>query len=117
MNLGEAHATGDVLLFLHADTRLNLDHIREVLRALEDPDIIGGCSPLTFDFAEPYLSLYSRLSMMRFWLFHYGDGALFVRRSGFDRLSGFKEIPIMEDPNFLRRMRREGKQSCWKLLS
>ena len=109
MNLGAQHSSGDVLVFLHADTELKPGYFEEISKALEDPSVVGGCAPLTFDSFHSVLWLYSRFTMMKFWLFHYGDGAVFVRRRVFEDLQGFREMPIMEDLDFLRRLRRVGR--------
>jgi rSAM/selenodomain-associated transferase 2 len=109
MNLGVQHSSGDVLVFLHADTELKAGYFEEVSKALEDPSVVGGYAPLTFDSYNSLLWIYSRFTMMKFRLFHYGDGAVFVRRSVFENLRGFRELPIMEDLDFLRRLQRAGR--------
>ena len=109
MNLGVWHSSGDVLVFLHADTELTPGYFEEVSKVLEDPSVVGGYAPLTFDSSNSLLWIYSRFTMMKFRLFHYGDGAVFVRRSVFEFLQGFREIPIMEDLDFLRRLQRSGR--------
>jgi len=109
MNLGAAHVGGDVLVFLHADTQLHAGYLSEMLRTLADPTVAGGCAPIIFDVPHRILSLYSWFSRTRFRFFHFGDGAIFVRRNVFEQLGGFHSIPIMEDLDFLRRMRRTGK--------
>lgn len=110
MNQGAAAASGDILLFLHADTILPAGWdvlIREILR---DKAIAGGA----FAFSLPNSSIpFSFISFMvnlrsRFLKLPYGDQALFVRRGIFDKLGGFREIPIMEDVELVKGMRRLG---------
>jgi rSAM/selenodomain-associated transferase 2 len=109
MNAGAARATGDVLLFLHADTRLPagaLDHVRE---ALATPDTAAGCFRLRFDRDGFWLWLWSRPIWMRWHRWAFGDRALFVRREAFDAVGGFPDQPIFEDLDIVRALRREGR--------
>jgi len=55
------------------------------------------------------LRLYSYFTRFRFLYFHYGDQGIFVKRTVFNQLGGFLEVPIMEDIDFLRRMRKVGR--------
>jgi uncharacterized protein len=109
MNHGAAHAAGDVLIFLHADTIPSASYFAEVSSALEDPEVVGGHAPLRFHPSSGMLRIYERLSNVNFWLFHYGDGAMFVKRKTFEEMGGFRELPLLEDLEFLRRMRRRGR--------
>ncbi|MCL5289033.1 MAG: TIGR04283 family arsenosugar biosynthesis glycosyltransferase [Acidobacteria bacterium] len=109
MNLGARLATGEVLLFLHADTRLHADSLATLRCALDDPRVAGGTFTLRFDADRRLLRFYSFCSRFRFRLFHYGDQGIFVRRSVFERLRGFADIPLMEDLDFLGRLRKSGR--------
>lgn len=111
MNQGAAAASGDILLFLHADTMLPIgweDYIEEALR---DEEVAGGA----FSFSLPNRSTpFAFISLMvnlrsRLLKLPYGDQALFVRRGIFERLGGFREIPIMEDVELVKGMRRLGR--------
>lgn len=111
LNAGAAACTGEVLWFVHADTRPDpaaLDHLRQ---ALADPGVVGGGLRITFDRTSPalrYVAWSSNLRARRLgWIF--GDQALFVRRDTFDRLGGFPEWPLMEDLEFSRRLARVGR--------
>ncbi|MDH3251707.1 MAG: TIGR04283 family arsenosugar biosynthesis glycosyltransferase [Ignavibacteria bacterium] len=108
MNLGAAHASGDVLLFLHADTQLPPSYRSELVAALSNSSVIAGYSPICFDHPGFMLRLYSRMSRLTFRLFHYGDGAVFVRRAAFQRIGRYREIPLFEDLDLLSRLRRTG---------
>src|SRR5690606_32702849 len=80
MNLGAAAANADILLFLHADTRLPpgaADHIRE---ALARPGAVGGCFRLRFDLPSPTLRISEWFSRFDSGMTSFGDGAFFVRR-------------------------------------
>ena len=109
MNAGARIATGDVLLFLHADTRLPADADRLVTRALAT--CVWGRFDVQIEGRHPLLrvvacamNLRSRLSGIAT-----GDQALFVRREAF---GGFAEIALMEDVAFSRQMKRRSAPAC-----
>lgn len=109
MNAGAREATGDVLLFLHADTLLPPDAFRLIGEALADREVVGGCFRLAFDREDPWLRTYSFFSRINHPLFTYGDQGLFVRREVFERIGGFREMPILEDVEIQERLRRAGR--------
>ncbi|HYJ30380.1 MAG TPA: TIGR04283 family arsenosugar biosynthesis glycosyltransferase [Allosphingosinicella sp.] len=106
MNQGAAAATGDVLLFLHADTILPPDARSVIGAILSDPAVAGGCFRLRFDDDHPVLRLSSALSSFGCRLFHYGDSAYFVRRAAFREIGGFHAMPLLEDLDFWLRLNR-----------
>ena len=112
MNAGAALATGDVLLFLHADVSLPADARAHIERALDSCTVVGGAFR-TWTVADrptrlgPLLhlaDLRSRLSSLP-----YGDQAIFVRAPVFRAIGGFPAIPLMEDLAFSRRLRERGR--------
>jgi rSAM/selenodomain-associated transferase 2 len=114
MNLGGQRGTGDVLLFLHADTRLPPSAFDDIRLALEDPRVVGGRFDLQLDDARLMLrlvgfmiSLRSRISKVST-----GDQAIFVRREIFAELGGYPDIPLMEDVAFSRALKRRGAVAC-----
>jgi rSAM/selenodomain-associated transferase 2 len=109
MNAGAANASGDVLLFLHADTQLPSDALDRVRAALADPDAAAGCFRLRFDRDGFWLWLWSRPVWMRWHRWAFGDRALFVRRSAFDAVGGFPDQPIFEDLDFVQAVRAYGR--------
>ena len=109
MNSGARQATGDVLLFLHADSSLPPHALPLLERALADPRIAGGTFMLRFDSPRLLLRFIAFFTRFEFRYFHYGDQGIFVRRSVFEKLNGFAEIAIMEDIDFLRRLHRTGR--------
>lgn len=110
MNLGAARATGEILLFLHADTILPDQAPHLIRRALRDPRISGGAFSLRYASSRPGLALIAMLANIRSaWTrAPYGDQAIFLRAEVFRSLGGFAEIPIMEDLEFMTRLRQSG---------
>jgi rSAM/selenodomain-associated transferase 2 len=106
MNAGAARASGGALLFLHADTLLPEGAGDAIRAALAEVD--GGAFRLGFDARPPLwraLSAgYARTSRTA-----YGDQAIFVSRAAFERLGGYRPLPIMEDYDLVTRLRREGR--------
>lgn len=111
MNLGASLATGDTLLFHHVDSELTGAHLDAVVLGLNDRAVIGGGFYRQFDDRHPYLRWLERIERAhtRACGTIYGDQSVFVRREIFARLGGFAAIPLMEDVEFSRRLRRAGK--------
>jgi rSAM/selenodomain-associated transferase 2 len=104
-------AQGDVLLFLHADSRLEPGWVEELRRALSDPRVAGGAFRLRFEsprLAYRALELGVRLRT-RLGGLPYGDQALFARRCVLDRSGALAPTPIFEDLDLARRIRRHGR--------
>jgi rSAM/selenodomain-associated transferase 2 len=110
LNAGAATATGDILLFLHADSRLPPRAGQLLQQALADPMIVGGRFDICFDRPSLWGRIISALMNVRSRLTHIstGDQAIFVRRPIFERMGGFSDIPIMEDIDFSTRLKRTG---------
>ena len=118
MNAGAAVARGEVFLFLHADTLLPGGSVPAVLGALQDPAVIGGAfrvrlaaSPGASRFVRATLGITGRMIGARAGVARAftGDQAIFVRAEAFRAVGGYPEIPLMEDVELSRRMRRAGK--------
>jgi rSAM/selenodomain-associated transferase 2 len=111
MNAGARAAHGDVLLFLHADTMLPDGAGTAVLAALADPAVVGGRFDVRLDSRRPLLALVGWLMNRRSRLtgISTGDQAIFVRRAVFDALGGYPDIPLMEDVELTRRLKRRGR--------
>ena len=110
MNRGAAAASGDIFLFLHADTILPSgwdNHVREVLR---DERVSGGAFLFSLSERSPLFSFISFMVNLRSRLLKlpYGDQAIFMKRESFDTLGGFREIPMMEDVEIVKELRRGG---------
>lgn len=110
MNVGAAKATGDILIFLHADTELPEGWEKE-LRDFADSRKVWGRFNVQFDETSPAFSVIAFMMNWRSRLTGIctGDQAIFIRRTVFDKLNGFADIPLMEDIDISRRLRRE----CW----
>lgn len=111
MNAGASASKGDVLLFLHADTSLPGDARQAIERALEDPACVGGRFDVWFEQDKGFGWLISRMMNLRSrWTgIATGDQAIFVRRSVFEQLGGYSDLPIMEDVDLTRRLKRTGQ--------
>jgi rSAM/selenodomain-associated transferase 2/rSAM/selenodomain-associated transferase 1 len=111
MNVGASATAGRWIVFLHADTRLPPQWSDEIRRASVDPDVVGGSFRFRLDSDAWQARLIERAVARRVrWLgLAYGDQALFVRRDVFDAIGGYREWPLMEDVEFVRRLRRAGR--------
>ena len=112
MNAGAARASGDILLFLHADTRLPRNAFWAIAHAMADSRIAGGAFDLAIDSPRPIFRVMERIASRRSRLTRipYGDQAIFIRRSVFAALGGHREIPLMEDVDLMARLRRSGRR-------
>jgi rSAM/selenodomain-associated transferase 2 len=110
MNLGATAATGDILLFLHADCELGGGALEAIRTALRAPEVVGGAFRLRIarsSWSHRLVAFGANLRA-RFGL-PYGDQAIFVGRSVFEAIGGYPEIPIMEDVELVRRLRQHGR--------
>ncbi|MBD2446243.1 TIGR04283 family arsenosugar biosynthesis glycosyltransferase [Nostoc sp. FACHB-152] len=111
MNAGAAVASGEILLFLHADTRLSVGFDVQIRQALSQPKIVAGAfdlqidaSPFVFRLVEWGVKWRSRLFQMP-----YGDQAIFLTKKVFQEIGGFPELPIMEDFELIRQLHSTGR--------
>jgi rSAM/selenodomain-associated transferase 2 len=110
---GAAAGRGEVLWFVHADTMVPYAAMRAMLRALDPPGVVGGNFRLLFDGGTRFdrvLALFYAL-IRRLGLF-YGDSGIFVRCAAYDAIGGVRPLALMEDYDFVRRMRRAGRTAC-----
>jgi len=120
LNAGAKQATGDILLFLHADTILPEGAIIRISHELKNPNIIGGGFKKNWNWKP----IFKRSSFFKFaafwwqglgnWLVRLlrtfpGDNAIFVRKSIFEELKGFRPLWICEDFDFARRLNKYSK--------
>lgn len=112
MNAGARAASGDTLLFLHADVRLPEDALERIEEALADPAVVAGAFR-TWTVPDAGRSWHAPLLHLadlrsRYSRLPYGDQALFVRADAFWRAGGFPDQPLMEDLELSRRLARLG---------
>lgn len=110
MNAGAKIASGEILLFLHCDTELPEKALEKVQETLKNPSIKAGAFDLSIDgkgigfrMIETFASIRSRMTRIP-----YGDQAIFIRKNCFFELGQYRNIPIMEDVDLMRRI-KEGR--------
>lgn len=112
-NAGAAATTGELLVFLHADSRLPAGAYRSLTRALRDPACPGGSFALRFDGTDRFSRGLTRwYALQRRCGIYYGDSTLWLRRAEWEALGGFADLPIMEDHDLVRRLERRGRTAC-----
>jgi len=111
MNCGASVATGEVLLFLHADTLLPDEVFHAIEHALKVQDVVGGAFRICFNCDQwPYrLVSFATNIRSRFRKIFTGDQAYFVRSVSFHTIGGFPDQPLMEDIEIITRLRKIGK--------
>ena len=111
MNVGADAATGEIFWFLHADAEVPMESLNEIARIMRNPEICGGffrirlpAAPVVYRLTDGFAHYAGLLLGMRC-----GDHGIFCRRSAFVDAGGFPEVPLMEDVEFFRRLRRYGR--------
>ena len=110
MNAGARAAGGDILWFLHVDAEVPCTCLDEIGRILCNPTVSGGYfrirlpRPFVYRFTDSFAHYAGLFLRMRC-----GDHGIFCRRSAFTKVGGFPEVPLMEDVEFFRRLRRCGR--------
>jgi rSAM/selenodomain-associated transferase 2 len=111
MNIGADAAAGDIFWFLHADAKVPLECLSEIDRIMRDQKVCGGffrirlpTAPVVYRLTDSFAHYAGILLRMRC-----GDHGMFCRRSAFVAAGGFPEVPLMEDVEFFRRLRRCGR--------
>lgn len=109
--LGVEHARGDLLLFLHADTKLPPDYPALIAKTLNEPHVAGGAFRFKLDEAGWGFRCIEWLVDWRCRLFElpYGDQAIFVRAATLQEAGGFPSQPVMEDYELVCRLRKLGR--------
>lgn len=108
MNYGADQAKGQILWFLHADTLPRSDSTTLIENTCKNNDVVGGSHHLEFDQTNwPYrlLSLFTHFNCS---LWTFGDQGIFVKKTTFDHIGGYPDMPILEDLELQLRLRRQG---------
>ena len=112
LNAGGRTATGDVVLFLHADTRLPANAVQQITDALAEKGAVGGGFCVRFRESRPWILRVVEAGInLRTRLFRAptGDQAIFSRQNAFIAVGGFAQWPIFEDVDFVHRLKRLGR--------
>jgi rSAM/selenodomain-associated transferase 2 len=111
MNAGAAIATGDVLWFLHADSVLPHNAVRDIEAALNDSQTAGGCFRLRLPDRKMIYRVSDSLGNLGVQVFGFalGDHGIFCRRSTFEKSAGYPDVPILEDAELYRALGRLGR--------
>jgi rSAM/selenodomain-associated transferase 2 len=110
MNAGAHRACGEILLFLHADTFLPQNAFPGIVEALSNGRVIGGAFDLGIQNRRWIFKIIGRAASWKHRLTRvpYGDQAIFMLRSYFEAIGGYPEIPLMEDVELMKRVKRKG---------
>jgi rSAM/selenodomain-associated transferase 2 len=110
MNRGASVARGEILIFLHSDTELPPGALGKIAEALRGNDAVGGAFDLGIASEKRVFRIIERASSIRSRLTRipYGDQAIFLKKEYFDLIGGFREIPLMEDIEFMQRVKKRG---------
>jgi len=114
MNAGAILATGDVLLFLHADTELPADATDNIRQAVAQYD--WGRFDVGLDSREPLLKIVGLMINQRSRLMSIatGDQAIFIKKSVFEQIGGYPDQPLMEDIELCKRLKKISRPACLK---
>ena len=114
MNAGAARASGEAFVFIHADTIVPVTFARDIEGALTDSEVVGGRFDVRLDDDHPLCVLIGALISLRSRISRTGTGdqAIFARKKIFESLGGFPDLPICEDLDFTRRLKRAGRIAC-----
>ncbi|MBC8282819.1 MAG: TIGR04283 family arsenosugar biosynthesis glycosyltransferase [Nitrospinae bacterium] len=110
MNAGARIATGDLFLFLHADSRIEPASYQKMLNSMKNAEEIGGAFSLLIDSDRWALQVINRFANLRSKYLGraYGDQGFFVKKHVFQQMNGFTEFPICEDLDFYKRLKKRG---------
>jgi rSAM/selenodomain-associated transferase 2 len=110
MNAGAQSARGEILIFLHADTELPSNGFNKIGPILEGDEFSGGAFDLGIKSDKLMLKLIANIASWRSRLTRipYGDQGIFIKKDYFFNIGGFKDIPLMEDVELMKRIKKSG---------
>lgn len=120
MNTGAKYATGKILWFLHADSKLDQYSLFAIKKCIDDGNIAGGFSihfyDCNFGWKNIFMKLIATTSSLRVKLLKvvFGDQGFFIKKSIFNKIEGFKKMPLMEDYEISKRIRKLGRVKLLK---
>ena len=110
LHAGTRHAVGEIFWFLHADTRPVQGCGKQIKQYMRYAEIVGGNFKIVFDgnrrWGRILTWLYPQLSSIGLV---YGDSAMFVRRETYEKIKGFKSLPLFEDVDLYKRLLKKGQ--------
>jgi rSAM/selenodomain-associated transferase 2 len=108
MNVGASRANGDILVFLHADTILPKTALLLIQKTLQNKRLVGGAFTLKIQSQRLLMKMIAVFSTFRSQITRapYGDQVIFLRKSFFNAIGGYKDIPLMEDVELMRRVKK-----------
>lgn len=111
LRAGAQNATGEIFLFLHADSRLTPEHCLTAVEAVQENSIIAGGFKLKFDDSHPILRFAEWMNRARFRItkIFYGDHGIFLHRKNYVVAGGFPQQALFEDVEFSRRLKKLGR--------
>jgi rSAM/selenodomain-associated transferase 2 len=112
MNAGASIAKGKILIFLHADTELPIQALKRINSIIEQKEYVGGAFDLGIKSDKFIFKVIGTLSSFRSRLnrIPFGDQAIFIRREYFNQIGGYQEIPLMEEVELMRRIKKSGNK-------
>jgi rSAM/selenodomain-associated transferase 2 len=111
MNAGAKAAAGDIFWFVHADCEVPHGCLDQIARTLEEPQTVGGCFQIRFPRSRLIYRVSDVCGNLAVELFGrcYGDHGIFCRREEFMAINGYPDVPLLEDAEFYRLLRRRGR--------
>ncbi len=107
---GTKHASSDIFWFLHADTRPVQGCARQIKAFMRYEEVVGGNFEVVFDGKSRWARFLTKLyPQLRSIGLIYGDSAIFARRETYEKIRGYKPLPLFEDVNFYKRLQKKGR--------
>jgi rSAM/selenodomain-associated transferase 2 len=114
MNAGASDALGEILIFLHADTCLPVDALNLIRHALGNRQYVAGAFDLGIKSKKLIFKVIAQAASLRsrFTRMPYGDQVIFIRKDYFQTIGGYRTIPLMEDVDLFKRIKKRGDTIC-----